>query len=128
MRWLDTNGPPVRPALTPGEAHDNRLAGKLLPRLKTGSMLLADRGHDADWIREIAVKKDAWANIPPKRNRNDPIGFSKRATWSNGSLAGSSNAGSRRTTTNSRPTTSHLSSLRQLGYGCALMSRRASYR
>ena len=39
-------------------------------------MLLADRGYDADWIREFAMKKGAWANIPPKSNRNDPICFS----------------------------------------------------
>jgi transposase len=30
-------------------------------------MLLADRGYDADWIRELAMKKGAWANIPPKK-------------------------------------------------------------
>jgi transposase len=39
-------------------------------------MLLADRGYDADWIRELAMKKGAWANIPPKSNRTDPIFFS----------------------------------------------------
>ena len=39
-------------------------------------MLLADRGYDADWIREIAMKKGAWANIPSKSNRSDPICFS----------------------------------------------------
>ena len=59
-----------------GEARDNRLAGKLLSRLKPGSMLLADRGYDADWIRELAIKKAAWASILPKRNRHDPICFS----------------------------------------------------
>jgi transposase len=48
---VDRNGLPVRLALTPGEALDNRLAGKLLSRLKSGSMLLADRGNDAEWIR-----------------------------------------------------------------------------
>jgi transposase len=73
---VDSNGPPVRLALSPGEAHDVRLAGKLLSRLKSGSMLLADRGYDADWIRELAMKKGAWANIPPKSNRSDPICFS----------------------------------------------------
>jgi transposase len=73
---VDSNGLPVRLALTPGEAHDNRLAGKLLSRIKPGSMLLADRGYDADWIRELAMKKGAWANIPPKRNRSEPICFS----------------------------------------------------
>ena len=45
---VNANGLPVRLALTRGEAHDNRLAGKLLSRLKSGSMLLADRGYDAD--------------------------------------------------------------------------------
>ena len=39
-------------------------------------MLLADRGYDADWIREVARQQGAWANIPPKRNRKDPICFS----------------------------------------------------
>jgi transposase len=39
-------------------------------------MLLADRGYDADWIRGLAMRRGAWANIPPKRNRNDPICFS----------------------------------------------------
>jgi transposase len=74
---VDSNSLPVRLALTPGEAaHDNRLVGKLLSRLKSGSMLLADRGYDADWIRELAMKKGAWANIPPKSNRNNPICFS----------------------------------------------------
>src|SRR5215211_9310024 len=32
---VDTNGLPVRLALRTGEAHDNRLAGKLLSRLKS---------------------------------------------------------------------------------------------
>jgi transposase len=73
---VDNNGLPVQLALTAGEAHDNRLAGKLLSRLKSGTMLLADRGYDADWIRALAAKKGVWANIPPKCNRNSPICFS----------------------------------------------------
>ena len=39
-------------------------------------MLLADRSYDADWIRELAMKKGTWANIPPKSNRSNPICFS----------------------------------------------------
>jgi hypothetical protein len=54
---VDTNSLPVRLALTAGEAHDNRLAGKLLSRLKSGTMLLADRGYDADWIRALAAER-----------------------------------------------------------------------
>jgi hypothetical protein len=49
---VDSNGLPVR------------LAGKLLSRLKSGSMLLADGGYNADWIRELAMKKGAWAKLP----------------------------------------------------------------
>jgi transposase len=71
---VDTNGLPTRLALTMGEAHDNRLAGKLLSRMKSGTMLLADRGYVADWIRALAAER-GWANIPPRCNRNAPICF-----------------------------------------------------
>jgi transposase len=70
---VDTNGLPVHLALTPGEAHDNRLCSVLLSALLPKTMLLADRGYDADLIRELAHQQGAWSNIPPKRNRRDPI-------------------------------------------------------
>ena len=73
---VDANGLPVRIGLTPGEAHDNRLCSVLLSGLHPHTMLLADRGYDADWIRELISAKGAWANIPPKRNRKEPICFS----------------------------------------------------
>jgi transposase len=73
---VDTNGLPVHLALTPGEAHDNRLCSVLLSSLLPQTMLLADRGYDADWIRELARQQGAWANSPPKRNRKDPVCFS----------------------------------------------------
>jgi transposase len=63
---VDANGLPVRLAVTPGEAHDNRLAGKLLSRLRAGSMLLADRGYDADWIRELARRERRLGKYPAK--------------------------------------------------------------
>jgi transposase len=37
-------------------------------------MLPAKGSYDADWIRELAMKKEA--NIPPKSNCSDPICFS----------------------------------------------------
>jgi transposase len=73
---VDTNGLPIRLALTASEAHDNRLAGKLLSRLKSGTRLPADRGYDADWIRALAAERGGWANIPPRCNRTEPICFS----------------------------------------------------
>jgi transposase len=65
---VDSNGLPVRLALTAGEAH--------LSRLKSGAVLLADRGYDADWVRVLVGQHGAWANIPPRRNRKDAFCFS----------------------------------------------------
>src|SRR6266576_5673530 len=69
-------GLPVRLALTAGQAHDNTRAGRLLSRLRSGTMLLADRGYDADSIRTLVRRHGAWANIPPKRNRTEALCFS----------------------------------------------------
>jgi transposase len=73
---VDANGLPVRLGLTAGEVHNNRLCSVLLTGLRPRTMLLADRGYDADWIRALAICQGAWANIPPKCNRKDPICFS----------------------------------------------------
>jgi transposase len=53
-----------------------RLAAKLSSRPTSGSMLLADRGYDADWIRALVRQRGAWANIPPRCNRNETPSFS----------------------------------------------------
>jgi transposase len=74
---VDASGLPVRLALTAGEGHDHRLAGSLLSRLKAGSMLLADRGYDADWVRVLVTRRRAEAYIPPRSNRNEPICLSR---------------------------------------------------
>jgi transposase len=37
----------------------------------------ADRGYDADWIRQLVGQQGAWANILPKRNRKAPICFTR---------------------------------------------------
>ena len=62
---------PIKPML-PNKPRGVRRVNDLLPQ----TMLLADRGYDADWIRELARQQGGWANIPPKRNRKDPICFS----------------------------------------------------
>ena len=126
---VDTHGLPVRLALASGEGHDNRLAGRLLSRLKPGTMLLADRGYDADWIRALAAERGVWANIPPRLNCSEPICFSPylyraRNLVERSSIRSSSVVGSQLATTSSRPTTSPSSNLHQYGYGCALMSTR----
>jgi transposase len=73
---VDARGLPIRLALSAGQDHDSRLALELLAELGQGGMLLADRAYDSDAIREFARQRGAWANIPPKRHRKDPICFS----------------------------------------------------
>jgi transposase len=74
----DEHGLPVRLTITPGQHHDTSVAAELLDDLKAGQMLLADKAYDADWIRAMVNDKGAWANIPPRSNRKDPICFSPR--------------------------------------------------
>jgi Transposase DDE domain len=57
---VDNNGMSVRIELTTGEAHDNRLVTELSADPKSGAMLLADRGYDADWIRAFAGEHGGW--------------------------------------------------------------------
>ena len=73
---VDARGMPVRIGLTAGEAHDNRLVPDLIEGLEPKTMLIADRGYDADWIRDLIWNRGGWANIPPKRHRKDPVNFS----------------------------------------------------
>ena len=49
----------------------------MIAELPAGAVLLADEGYDANALREAVANRDAWANIPPKANRKDPICFSK---------------------------------------------------
>jgi transposase len=114
---VDANGLPVRLGLTPGEAHDNRLCSVLLAELRPQTIVLADRGYDADWIRQFIRELGARANIPPKKNRTSRINFSpdlyrSHVTWSSGSLTRSNNVGvSPPVMTSSPPITSPSSSL-----------------
>jgi transposase len=78
---VDANGLPVRLGVTPGEAHDNPLCPLLLAGLRSRTMVLADRGYDADWIRAFVNQQGAWTNIPPKQNRKKAICFSPHLYW-----------------------------------------------
>src|SRR5688500_16607117 len=126
---VDADGLPVRLGLTSGEAHDNRLCSVLLVGLHPRTMLLADRGYDADWIRALASEQGAWANIPPKRNRKEPICFSPylyRARNLVERYFNTSVGASPLDTTSSLPTISPSSNWHRSGYGCAFMSSRPS--
>jgi transposase len=73
---VDAKGLPIRLGLTPGQAYDGESAMELLNALPENAMVLADKAYDANAIREMIDGQGAWANIPPKSNRKDPICFS----------------------------------------------------
>lgn len=72
----DADGLPVKIVITPGQTHDIKAAAELLADIRHGQMVLADRAYDADWLRAMVAGGGGWANIPPKRNRRDPVCFS----------------------------------------------------
>jgi transposase len=73
---VDARGLPIRLVITPGQMHDTQTVAELLSHLPAKTMLLADRGYDADVIRQMVAAQGAWANISPKANRKQPICFS----------------------------------------------------
>ena len=89
---VDSNGLPVRLALTAGEAHDNRLVETLLSRIESGTMLLADRGRGLD------QSPHRQKGVLGPTSRRDAIATSRSvstalATWSRGFSIRSSTVG-----------------------------------
>lgn len=54
------------------------MAERLLDDLPKSTDVIADRGDDADWIRELITEKGCTPVIPPKSNRVHALLFSKR--------------------------------------------------
>src|SRR5271166_3418272 len=74
---VDKKGRPIKLKLTAGQASDVASAPELIADLPEEAMLIADKGYDANALREAVAERGAWANIPPKANRKNPICFSK---------------------------------------------------
>ena len=75
---VDANGLPLHITITGGQQHDTLMASALLEGVPNGGMVLADKAYDAAEIRTFVSSRGAWANIPPRRNRRDPVCFSPR--------------------------------------------------
>ncbi|WP_141700935.1 IS5 family transposase [Mesorhizobium sp. SEMIA 3007] len=73
---VDAQGRPIKLTLTAGQMSDIASAADLIKELPEGAMLLADKGYDANALRNAVTERKAWANIPPKANRKDAICFS----------------------------------------------------
>jgi len=63
--------------LSEGQMSDYKGAALLLPSLPKASVLLADRGYDADWFRAALIKRGIAPCIPPKKNRKVRIEYDK---------------------------------------------------
>ena len=123
----DAQGLPLELVLSPGQAGDCPLAGQLLGHLKEGSILLADKAYDADWLRrqiEATALRPTFlqsciANGKPASARC----FTGSATASNASSTGSNISGaSPRVTKSTLQTISPCSNWPQPKFGCAIMS------
>ncbi len=66
---VDARGLPLELILTPGQAGDCPAAARLLGRLRPGTIMLADKAYDADWLRRRIEQAEAVPNIPFKSNR-----------------------------------------------------------
>jgi len=74
---VDGCGLPLEMTLTPGQAGDCPEAAKLLGRLRAGTILLADKAYDADWLRRAIEAKGAAPNIPSMKHRRWKACFSQ---------------------------------------------------
>ena len=74
---VDANGLPLHFVLTPGQAADCPAAAGLLGHLAVGTILIADKAYDADWLRRSIEAAGAAPNIPSKANRRWKACFSK---------------------------------------------------
>jgi transposase len=50
--------------------------GNFCVALSPGQCCLTGCGYDANWMRALAAKRGAWANIPPRSNRKEALCFS----------------------------------------------------
>ena len=66
---VDAKGRPILLMLTPGQSHDSHCVRELLGDLDAGTVVVADKAYDADWIRAHIRAQGAAANIPNKSNR-----------------------------------------------------------
>jgi transposase len=55
--------------LSEGQTSDFKGAAQLLDKVPAGTVLLADKGYDADWVRRLLASRGAAACIPAKTNR-----------------------------------------------------------
>ncbi len=74
----DAKGQPIRFFMSAGQVSDYTGAAALLRSLSKADWLLADRGYDADWLREALEDKGVKACIPGRKSRRKTGKYDKR--------------------------------------------------
>ncbi|WAJ28474.1 IS5 family transposase [Jeongeupella avenae] len=69
----DGQGRPLVMTLTEGQTSDYKGARLMLPHLPPVRELLADKGYDADWLREALTERDIAVCIPSRAKRRNPV-------------------------------------------------------
>ncbi len=72
----DALGNPVRLLFGPGQRHDATRSHELIDGFEPDAVI-ADKGYDADRLREAICDSGAEAVIPPRSNRKAPCDYDK---------------------------------------------------
>lgn len=74
----DAQARPIRFYMSVGQVSDYTGAAALLGDLPKAEWLLADRGYDAAWLREILEDREVKACISGRKSRKKPVKYDKR--------------------------------------------------
>jgi transposase len=69
----DAKGRPIQMFLSAGQTSDYIGARALLPSIPKATILLGDRGYDADWFRNALIEMGISPCIPSRAGRKVPI-------------------------------------------------------
>src|SRR6266567_1781078 len=128
----DAHGLPLELVLTPGQAADCPTAAKLLGRLREGTILLADKAYDADWLRRSIEAAGARRIFRPRSPAAGAPASAPCSTENATSASGSSTrsniaAASPRATKSTPPTSSPCLKSLPSASGSGIMSPRPSF-
>ena len=74
----DAKGRPIGFFMPAGQVSDHTGAAVLLGSLPKAGWLLADRGYDADWFRDVLKDKGIKACIPDRKSLKQAVKYDKR--------------------------------------------------
>lgn len=74
----DARGSLIGFYMSAGQISDYTGAASLLDRLPKAERLLADRGYDADWLRDALKDKGIKVCIPGRKSRKKAVNYDKR--------------------------------------------------